>query len=54
MNRVTVIVPTYNAADTLAKCLLSLVGLAPRVHEIIVVDDGSTDESRPFFIRQEA
>lgn len=45
MNTVSVVVPTYNAADTLARCLLSLLHQTEALHEIIVVDDGSTDNS---------
>lgn len=42
---VTVIVPAYNAADTLGRCLDSVVGQDLGGMEIIVVDDGSTDET---------
>src|SRR5689334_23846816 len=42
---VSVIVPAYNAADTLPECLLSLGRQMRAPHEIIVVDDGSTDET---------
>lgn len=42
MNRISVVIPVYNAADTLAECLASLALSAGRPHEIIVVDDGSS------------
>lgn len=44
---VSVIVPAYNAAGTLDACLaaLSRQTVAPDAYEVIVVDDGSTDDS---------
>ena len=44
---VTVIVPVYNGAATLDRCLAPLLAMqgAGEVAEIIVVDDGSTDAS---------
>src|SRR5262249_7608313 len=42
---VSVVVCTYNGASTLRECLVGVAALDyPRV-EVIVVDDGSTDES---------
>ena len=41
----SVIVPIYNAAAFLPRCLESLIGLTYRDLEIICVDDGSTDAS---------
>lgn len=43
--RVSVIVPAYNAADTLDRALKSLVAQTRPADEIIVVDDGSTDNT---------
>lgn len=40
----TVVVPVYNVAPYLARCLESLAALEPPAGEIIVVDDGSTDD----------
>lgn len=47
MIRYSVIIPAYNAGDTLAACLESLARqtLAPDQYEIIVVDDGSQDST---------
>jgi GT2 family glycosyltransferase len=44
---VSVIVPTHNQAEALALCLPSLLAqtLSPDRYEILVVDDGSTDET---------
>ena len=41
----TVVVPAYNAAGTMARCLSALRAAAPAPAEIIVYDDGSTDET---------
>jgi glycosyltransferase involved in cell wall biosynthesis len=41
--RVSVIVPAYNEENTIANVLQALLNELPDVHEIIVVDDGSTD-----------
>ena len=42
---VSVIVPTYNVAATLDQCLASIEGQTHQQVEVIVVNDGSTDES---------
>ena len=41
---ISVIVPAYNSVDYLSRCLESLVGYGEGV-EVIVVDDGSTDQT---------
>jgi len=46
MPRVSVIVPTYNCARFLSKALRSAQEQTYSDHEIIVVDDGSTDGTR--------
>jgi glycosyltransferase involved in cell wall biosynthesis len=43
--RVSVVVPVYNVADYLPHCLESLLAQRHDELEILVVDDGSTDES---------
>ena len=42
---ISVIVPAYNAAATLPRCLDSLLGQTLREMEILVIDDGSPDAS---------
>ena len=45
MYDVSIIVPVYNTAPYLTRCLDSLVGQTLSNIEIVIVDDGSTDES---------
>lgn len=45
MKKVSLIVPIYNTQDYLRKCLNSLVEQSYKNIEIILVDDGSTDNS---------
>ncbi len=42
---ISVIVPVYNVRDYLPRCLESVIGQSYRDLEILVVDDGSTDDS---------
>ncbi|HAU66093.1 MAG: hypothetical protein UT30_C0002G0006 [Candidatus Uhrbacteria bacterium GW2011_GWF2_39_13] len=46
MNRLSVIIPTYQHAMTLYRCLEALFLQSRLPEEIIVVDDGSTDDTR--------
>ena len=43
--RVSVVVCSYNGGRTLEKCLQSRVGLEYPEYEVILVDDGSTDDT---------
>lgn len=45
MKSVTVIVPAYNARDTLGACIESLLGQTRRPDEVIIVDDCSRDDT---------
>ena len=42
---ISVIIPAYNAEDTITKCLGALEKQALQPEEIIIVDDGSTDRT---------
>src|SRR5207249_3394390 len=46
MTRTSVVVPCYNAAGTLPRCLESLLGQTIQPAEVVVVDDCSTDETQ--------
>jgi serine acetyltransferase/glycosyltransferase involved in cell wall biosynthesis len=43
MPRLSVIVPAYNAADTIASAIRSTVRALPRDAEVVILDDGSDD-----------
>ena len=45
MTKVSIIVPVYNVSNYLGKCLESLVNQSLKDIEIIVINDGSTDNS---------
>ena len=49
---VSVIVPVYNAADHLDKCINSIVTQTYRMIELILVNDGSTDQSATICARE--
>ena len=46
MNSVTVIIPTYNSAILLPRCLNSVFSQTFKPTEVIVIDDGSTDNTQ--------
>lgn len=43
--RLSVIIPAYQAAETIERAVLSALSWAPSDAEVIVVDDGSTDDT---------
>lgn len=43
--QVSVIIPAYNCGDYLPECLDSIINQSYTVHEIIIVNDGSTDNT---------
>ncbi|TDB63468.1 glycosyltransferase family 2 protein [Arundinibacter roseus] len=45
MDSISVIIPTWNRADTLEKCIRSVLAQTIEVSEILICDDGSTDDS---------
>ena len=45
MNRVSIVVPVYNTSRFLDECIYSIRTQTYKNIEIIVIDDGSTDES---------
>jgi GT2 family glycosyltransferase len=49
--KVSVVVCTYNGGRTLDQCLRSLLDLDYPDYEVIVVDDGSTDDTRAILAR---
>ena len=51
MKSISVIIPTYNRAHTLARALDSVFNQTQPAAEVIVVDDGSTDNTEQL-IRQ--
>jgi GT2 family glycosyltransferase len=42
---ISVIIPAFNADQTIERCLISIIKAAPFKKEIIVIDDGSTDRT---------
>lgn len=44
-NKISIIVPAYNVEEYIAKCIESLINQTFRNIEIIVIDDGSTDNT---------
>ncbi len=42
---ISIVIPAYNAADTLPQCLDAIANSGLRPAEVIVVNDGSTDET---------
>jgi GT2 family glycosyltransferase len=48
----SIVIPTWNGRNLVAECLASLRQQTTRGHEIIVVDDGSTDDTCAFLAKE--
>ena len=46
---ISVVIPTYNRCDSLKRCLLSLEKQVFKDFEVLVVDDGSVDDTKNIF-----
>ena len=46
MNKISVLMPTYNDADTILETLDSLVVQKYNNWELIIIDDGSSDDTK--------
>jgi glycosyltransferase involved in cell wall biosynthesis len=44
--KISIVIPAYNASRTLVACLRAVAESEVRPYELLVVDDGSTDETR--------
>jgi len=51
VSRCSVIIPTYNRIDTLGRALDSVLAQSTPPGEVLVVDDGSTDDTAEFVAR---
>ena len=45
MEKISVIIPVYNAEKTIRRCLESIMSSEYEEYEVILIDDGSTDNS---------
>lgn len=45
MKKISIIIPVYNAEKTIRRCLKSIMSSEYEEYEVIIVDDGSTDNS---------
>ena len=45
MSKISIIVPAYNCEDTIIKCLSSIINQGWEDFEVIVIDDGSSDNT---------
>lgn len=43
--KISIVIPVYNSSQTIAKCLESVISQTFKDYEVILIDDGSTDDS---------
>ena len=44
-NTIAVVIPSYNSSETINDCIYSVLNQTHKVNEIIIVNDGSTDNT---------
>lgn len=54
MRNISVIIPTYNRRHEVVVAIASILAQTAKVHEIIIVDDGSTDDTEEYIRRIDA
>ena len=52
MNKISVIIPSFNGEALIARAIQSINKQTLEAHEIIVVDDGSTDRTKEIVLQQ--
>ena len=48
MSKVTIIIPVYNSAEYIGKCIESILNQTYHDYDILIVNDGSKDNKRRF------
>ena len=48
MSLISIIVPVYNSASTLSRCVDSILNQTVSDWELLLIDDGSIDESSKY------
>ena len=51
---VSIIIPCYNASEYIAKTLSSVAKQTHLEYEVIIVDDGSTDNSKEIILKSDS
>lgn len=50
MKKISIVIPTYNSEKTLKRCINSILNQSYKNIEIIIIDDGSTDQTEEVII----
>ena len=45
MEKVTIVIPVYNAEKTISKCIDSILNQTNNNYQVLLIDDGSKDNS---------